>query len=52
VRNAGYDAAWTGHPRPMRPGDDRYLLGRWEPSRREVDDLLVETAIRLTWGGG
>jgi peptidoglycan/xylan/chitin deacetylase (PgdA/CDA1 family) len=52
VRNAGYDAAWTGHPRPMRRGDDRYLLGRWEPGRREVDDLLVETAIRLTRGGG
>jgi peptidoglycan/xylan/chitin deacetylase (PgdA/CDA1 family) len=52
VRNAGYDAAWTGHPRPARRGDDRYLLGRWEPGRREVDDLLVETAIRLTRGGG
>jgi hypothetical protein len=36
----------------MRRGDDRYLLGRWEPGRREVDDLLVETAIRLTRGGG
>jgi peptidoglycan/xylan/chitin deacetylase (PgdA/CDA1 family) len=52
VRNAGYSAAWTGHPRPARRGDDRYLLGRWEPGRREVDDLLVETAIRLTRGGG
>jgi peptidoglycan/xylan/chitin deacetylase (PgdA/CDA1 family) len=52
VRNAGYDAAWTGRPRPMRRGDDRYLLGRWEPGRMEVDDLLVATTIRLTRGGG
>jgi peptidoglycan/xylan/chitin deacetylase (PgdA/CDA1 family) len=52
VRNAGYDAAWTGRLRPMRRGDDRYLLGRWEPGRTEVDDLLVATAIRLTRGGG
>jgi Arc/MetJ family transcription regulator len=36
----------------MRRGDDRYLLGRWEPGRMEVDDLLVATTIRLTRDGG
>jgi peptidoglycan/xylan/chitin deacetylase (PgdA/CDA1 family) len=50
VRNAGYEAAWTGRPRPMHRRDDRYLLGRWEPGRLEVDDLLVGTAIRLSRG--
>jgi peptidoglycan/xylan/chitin deacetylase (PgdA/CDA1 family) len=50
VRNAGYAAAWTGRPRPMHRRDDRFLLGRWEPGRLEVDELLVGSAIRLSRG--
>jgi peptidoglycan/xylan/chitin deacetylase (PgdA/CDA1 family) len=48
AREAGYEAAWTGHPRAIRRGDDRYLLGRWEPGELDVDDFLVGTAIRLS----
>jgi peptidoglycan/xylan/chitin deacetylase (PgdA/CDA1 family) len=48
ARQAGYEAAWTGHPRAIRRGDDRYLLGRWEPGGLDVDDFLVGTAIRLS----
>ena len=50
IRDAGYEAAWTGSPRPMHPRDDPYLLGRWEPGRLAVDDLLVGIAIRLNRG--
>jgi peptidoglycan/xylan/chitin deacetylase (PgdA/CDA1 family) len=50
VRSAGYEAAWTGRPRPIKRRGDRYLLGRWEPGRLEVDDLLVGTAVRLSRG--
>lgn len=50
IRDAGYEAAWTGRPRPMHPRDDRYLLGRWEPGRLDLDDFLVGTAVRLTRG--
>jgi peptidoglycan/xylan/chitin deacetylase (PgdA/CDA1 family) len=50
VRDAGYAAAWTGRPQPMRARSDRYLLGRWEPGPLEVDDLLVGAAVRLTRG--
>jgi peptidoglycan/xylan/chitin deacetylase (PgdA/CDA1 family) len=48
TRQAGYEAAWTGHPRAIRRGDDRYLLARWEPGELDVDDFLVGTAIRLS----
>jgi peptidoglycan/xylan/chitin deacetylase (PgdA/CDA1 family) len=44
---AGYTAAWTGLPNAMQPGDDRFLLGRWEPGRLGVDDFLVNVAVRL-----
>ena len=47
VRRAGFDAAFTGAPRPVRDGDDMYCLGRWEPGPLGVDDLLVNLAIRL-----
>ena len=47
VRRAGFDAAFTGQPRPLRRGDDRYRLGRWEPGPVGVDDLLVKLAVRL-----
>jgi peptidoglycan/xylan/chitin deacetylase (PgdA/CDA1 family) len=48
AKEAGYEAAWTGHPHAIRRGDDRYLLGRWEPGELDVDDFLVGTAIRLS----
>jgi peptidoglycan/xylan/chitin deacetylase (PgdA/CDA1 family) len=51
VRDAGYEAAWTGRPQPMHRRDDRYLLGRWEPGRSDVDDFLVGAAIRLIQRG-
>jgi peptidoglycan/xylan/chitin deacetylase (PgdA/CDA1 family) len=51
VRDAGYEAAWTGRPQPMHRRDDRYLLGRWEPGRSDVDDFLVGAAVRLTRRG-
>jgi len=47
AKEAGYEAAWTGRPHAIRRGDDRYLLGRWEPGELDVDDFLVSTAIRL-----
>jgi peptidoglycan/xylan/chitin deacetylase (PgdA/CDA1 family) len=47
VRRAGFDAAFTGRPQPVRSGDDRYRLGRWEPGALGVDDLLVNMAVRL-----
>jgi peptidoglycan/xylan/chitin deacetylase (PgdA/CDA1 family) len=47
VRRAGFDAAFTGRRQPVRRGDDRYRLGRWEPGPLAVDDLLVELAVRL-----
>jgi peptidoglycan/xylan/chitin deacetylase (PgdA/CDA1 family) len=50
IRDAGYEAAWTGSPRPMHPRDDPHLLGRWEPGRLVVDDLLVGVAARLNRG--
>lgn len=47
VRSAGYTAAWTGLPRPIAPGDDRYLLGRWEPGALKIDDFLMKVMVRL-----
>jgi peptidoglycan/xylan/chitin deacetylase (PgdA/CDA1 family) len=47
VRGAGFLAAWTGRPEPLRRGSDRYLLGRWEPGSLPVDDMLVKLVIRL-----
>ena len=47
VRDAGFDAAFTGAPQPVRPGNDPYRLGRWEPGPLEVDDLLARLAVRL-----
>ncbi|MDP9022186.1 MAG: polysaccharide deacetylase family protein [Actinomycetota bacterium] len=47
VRRAGFDAAWTGRPQPVRPGGDRYRLGRWEPGPLDVDELLVKLPVRL-----
>ncbi|MGI8521531.1 MAG: polysaccharide deacetylase family protein, partial [Actinomycetota bacterium] len=47
IRDAGYEAAWTGRPCSMHPSDDPYLLGRWEPGRLEVEDFLVGVSVRL-----
>ena len=51
VRCAGFDAAFTGFPQPVRDGDDRHRLGRWEPGPLGVDDLLVNIAVRLHRAG-
>jgi peptidoglycan/xylan/chitin deacetylase (PgdA/CDA1 family) len=45
IRELGYAAAWTTQPRTVRPNDDPYQLGRWEPQPITTDDLL----IRLGW---
>lgn len=50
IRDAGYEAAWTGFPRPMRLRDDQFLLGRWEPGHLDVDDFLVGVTVRLSRG--
>jgi peptidoglycan/xylan/chitin deacetylase (PgdA/CDA1 family) len=47
VRRAGFNAAFTGLPQPVRDGDDRHRLGRWEPGPLGVDDLLVNIAVRF-----
>ena len=47
VRRAGFTAAFTGRPQPVREGDDVHRLGRWEPGPLGVDDLLVTLSVRL-----
>jgi peptidoglycan/xylan/chitin deacetylase (PgdA/CDA1 family) len=47
VHRAGYAAAWTGQPRPVRRGDPLHLLGRWEPGSLGVDAFLAKIAVRL-----
>lgn len=47
VRRAGFSAAFTGRPQPIRAGDDVHRLGRWEPGPLAVDDLLIAMALRL-----
>jgi peptidoglycan/xylan/chitin deacetylase (PgdA/CDA1 family) len=47
VRRAGFKAAFTGFPQPVRDGDDPHRLGRWEPGPLGVDELLVNVAVRL-----
>jgi peptidoglycan/xylan/chitin deacetylase (PgdA/CDA1 family) len=47
VRRAGFEAAFTGAARPIRPGDNRFLLGRWEPGPIDVDALMMKLSIRL-----
>jgi peptidoglycan/xylan/chitin deacetylase (PgdA/CDA1 family) len=52
VRRAGYAAAWTGRPRPIEPGDDPYLLGRWEAGAAEGHDLGARlSAVMNRWIG-
>jgi peptidoglycan/xylan/chitin deacetylase (PgdA/CDA1 family) len=47
VRDAGFDAAFTGHPGPVKSRLDRYLVGRWEPGSLGVGDLLAKLAVQL-----
>jgi peptidoglycan/xylan/chitin deacetylase (PgdA/CDA1 family) len=47
LRAAGFHAACTGRPVPVRPGDDPYLLGRWEPGPIALDRFVVSLAVRL-----
>jgi peptidoglycan/xylan/chitin deacetylase (PgdA/CDA1 family) len=47
VREAGYVGAWTGRAMPMRPGDNPYLLGRWEPGGLAVDEFVTGVSVRL-----
>jgi peptidoglycan/xylan/chitin deacetylase (PgdA/CDA1 family) len=47
TRNAGYQAAWTGVPRPARTADDPYRRGRWEPGPLPVDVFIPSVTIRL-----
>jgi peptidoglycan/xylan/chitin deacetylase (PgdA/CDA1 family) len=41
TRQAGYDAAWTTQPQPLRVHDDRLRLGRWEPQPMPTDELII-----------
>jgi peptidoglycan/xylan/chitin deacetylase (PgdA/CDA1 family) len=47
IRRAGFSAAFTGRPQPIRSGDDLHRLGRWEPGPLGVDDLLIAMTLRL-----
>lgn len=47
VRAAGYDAAWTGHPRPARADDEPFRRGRWEPGPLDEGTFAASLAIRL-----
>jgi len=47
LRRAGFVAAFTGRPRPVRPGDDPYLLGRWEPGPVDLDCFVTRLGVRL-----
>jgi hypothetical protein len=43
VSRAGFKAAFTGLPQPVRDGVDPHRLGRWEPGPLDIDELLVNT---------
>ena len=47
LRRAGFVAAFTGRPRPVRRGDDPYLLGRWEPGAVDLDRFVARLGVRL-----
>jgi len=50
---AGFVAACTGRPAPVRPGDDPYLLCRWEPGPIGVDRFVAGLAARVNgWSRG
>ena len=48
LRRAGFVAACTGQPNAVRPGDDPYRLGRWEPGPISIDRLVAGVAARLS----
>jgi peptidoglycan/xylan/chitin deacetylase (PgdA/CDA1 family) len=45
--SAGFVAACTGRPVPIRPGNDPYLLGRWESGPIALDRFAAGIAARL-----
>ncbi len=47
VERAGFLAAWTGSAEATRPGDDPYLLGRWEPGPLRPQDFAAKVIARL-----
>jgi len=47
VREAGYRAAFTGSGRPVRPGVDPFLVGRWDPGGRPAEALVRGALVRL-----
>ena len=47
ARTAGYRMACTGWARPIRAGDDPYLLGRWEPGPLDTDAFLAALAVHV-----
>jgi peptidoglycan/xylan/chitin deacetylase (PgdA/CDA1 family) len=47
VERAGFLAAWTGSAGAIRPGDDPYLLGRWEPGPLGPQDFAAKVIARL-----
>lgn len=47
ARRAGYRAAWTGWPAPVRADSDRFLLPRWEPGCLDEKDFAAALAVRL-----
>ncbi len=47
LRAAGFIAACTGRPTPIRPSDDPYLLGRWEPGPMDLERFIASVAARL-----
>jgi peptidoglycan/xylan/chitin deacetylase (PgdA/CDA1 family) len=47
VRRTGYLTAWTGRPRPIVRGGDRYLLGRSEPGQLSGRQLAARVAVNL-----
>ena len=49
VPKAGYRAALRSGQRPVGPGSDLFLLGRWEPGPLGVRDLIAEAALRLNY---
>ena len=44
---AGFVAACTGRPGPVRAGHNPYLLGRWEPGAIGIDRFVTSLATRL-----
>lgn len=52
VREAGYRAAFTGSGRPVTPGIDPFLAGRWDPGKRPGEALVRGALVRLVRPAG